>query len=139
MLKLEHIMAAINKKLIDKFGLEVNENDIQEGFNRPSFFVKFDNLYKSDYLYTFERSLTVRIHYFPSDRNRYQLEVLDKQQEIENLFYMGFDVMDRNVKTNDIQSDVIDGVLMVSFDMTYIDSSYQEPVHEKMQELSVDV
>lgn len=139
MLKLEQIMTAINTKLIDKFGIEINENDVKKGFNRPSFFVKFEDIYKTDYIYNFERGLTVRIYYFPSDRYKYQLEVLEVQQEIENLFKIGFVVEDRHLTIREgIESDVIDGVLEVSFGLSFMDSDYEETEKVKMGVLNFD-
>ena len=139
MIKLQDIMAAINAKLISKFDIEINDNDVQKGFNRPSFFVDFDNLYKTDHLYTFERGLTVTIYYFPTDRHKYQIEVLEMQQDIEDSFKLGFTVEDRYLSiVEGIESEVVDGVLQVSFELKYLDSSYEEAEGPKMEELIVN-
>ncbi|SET55570.1 hypothetical protein SAMN05660297_02748 [Natronincola peptidivorans] len=139
MLTLQGIMKAINTKLKNKFNIEINDNDVKKGFDRPSFFVKFDNLSKTDYQYMFERRLTVRIYFFPTNRHKYQIEVLEVQQDIETLFHLGLKVEERFVKiVDDIQSEVIDGVLMITFDLSYSDSSYEEDEYEKMEELNLN-
>jgi len=133
-------MAAINLKLKDKFNIDINENDVKEGFDRPSFFVKFDDLSKNDHLYNFERNITVRIYYFPTDRYKYQIEVLEVQQDIEDIFKLGIEVEERYLKIkNDIQSEIIDSVLMVTFDLSYFDSSYVETAYDKMKGVDIDV
>jgi len=137
MLSLMDIKLAINNKLISKFPkIEIQSSDIKEGFKRPSFFVKFDYSSKTDYQHIFERLLTIRIYYFPWNRYRYNIELLKMQEKIEALFCLGIYVNDRFLKLdNDIQSEVVDGVLIVSFDILYYDSAYEEPEHEKMEEL----
>ncbi len=138
MITLEEIMAAINRRLKDEFNLKINDNDTREGFDRPSFFVAFDNVFKVDYLYTFERSLTVRIYYFPSNRHKYQLEILEVQQKIETLFKMGLTVSDRFIKIVDgIEMETVDGVLIVSFAISYVDSNHQEQEYPKMGGLEI--
>ncbi len=139
MIKLQDIMTDINAKLKDKFNIEINDNDVKEGFVRPSFFVQFDNLYKTDYLYTFERRLTVRIYYFPSNRHKYQIEVLEKQQEIEDLFKLGLKIKDRHLSlVYDIESEVIDGVLEISFELRYYDNNHEEVEGPMMEELDIN-
>ncbi len=141
MLSLKNIKLAINELIINKFpGIDIQSNDVKEGFKRPSFFVDFDNVYKIDHLSNFERGMTVRIYYFPSDRHKYQLEVLEKQEEIEGLFRLGFTIGDRHLSiANSIESDVIDGVLEVSFELRYFDSHEDNgPEGPKMEELSLN-
>ncbi|SNR86000.1 hypothetical protein SAMN05446037_100164 [Anaerovirgula multivorans] len=139
MLTLEQILTTIDEKLIEKYtDIEINSNDVEEGFDRPSFYVKFDNVSRTDYLYNCKRSLTVRIYYFPSDRYVYQLEVLEKQQEIEDLFREGFEINNRYLKiVEGIESYITDGVLQMSFDVEYYDKHKEDDGEgkEKMQEL----
>ena len=139
-LSLKNIKLSINNKIIEKFPhIDLQSRDIKEGFKRPSFFVQLDNLSKTDYLYSFERSLTVRIHYFPSDRYEYQLEILEKQEVIEELFKLGLAVEDRFISIVDgIESEIVDGVLLISFDLKYFDSNESHEEGKKMQELIVD-
>lgn len=121
MLKLEEIMAQINLEL-SVLGIEINENDAREGFTRPSFFVKFDATYRTDYKEGFLREITTLIYYFPSDRYKYQIEVLDIQQKVEDILRKGFNVKDRVLHiVDDIGSEVIDGVLQMAFGLQFYD------------------
>ena len=138
MINLQQILAAINLKLANKFGIDINSNDIKEGFKRPSFFVQFENILKTDYLYHTDRQLTVRIYYFPTNKHQYQLEVLEKQEEIEELFRLGVAVGDRYIDVVDgIEADITDGVLMVSFDLSYSYKVEEIDTSEKMGDLYV--
>ncbi len=121
MVKLEQIMTAINAQLLT-LGVEINENDVKQGFDRPSIFVKFDTSYRTDYQHSFLRELTILIYYFPSDRYRYQIEVMDMQQKIEALFKTGLEVEDRYIKiAGDTEADVNEGVLQMSFELSFYD------------------
>jgi hypothetical protein len=122
MLTLEEIMAKINLEL-SALKININENDVQEGFKRPSFFVKFDTVYRTDYKDCFHREITVILYFFPSDRYKYQLEVLDIQQKVEDIMRSGFIVKDRVLNiSQDIEATVIDGVLQMVFQLSFYDT-----------------
>lgn len=122
MLPIEEILAAVNTKLKEAFHIDINSNDVTEGFDRPSFYVVFDNVAKTDYLRGFKRNLTVRIYYFPTNRYKYQLEILEKQQGIEALFRLGLQVNNRHLNiVEGIESYITDGVLQISFDLEFYD------------------
>ena len=136
MLKLEEIMAQINLEL-SVLNIEINENDVQEGFTRPSFFVKFDATYRTDYKDGFLREITTLLYYFPSDRYKYQREALDIQQKVEDILRKGFNVKDRVLHiVDDVGSEIIDGVLQMAFDLQFYDVP-DDPVVETilMEEL----
>lgn len=122
MLTLEEIMAEINLKL-SALNIKINESDVQEGFARPSFFVKFDTVYRTDYQNCFHREISVILYYFPSDRYRYQLEVLEIQQKVEIILKGGFTIKDRALNiSQDIEALVNDGVLQMMFQLDFYDS-----------------
>lgn len=112
---------AINNLLIKAFGYEINSNDLKEGFNRPSFFVDFDNVGKSSSETQVERNLTVQIYFFPSKRNEYSIEVLEVLDKLESLFDLKLPVLDRRINITDTTSEVTDGVLHFSFDIQFFD------------------
>jgi hypothetical protein len=116
------IKSAVVKMLDSEFGIEIQSTDVSEGFQRPSFFVSFDNLSKSSTLDHVERSLTIRINYFPSDRYDYALEILDITDKLENVFDLKLPVLDRQINIVEVQSVVTDGVLEFSFDITFFDA-----------------
>lgn len=143
MITYKDIKKAVNGLLTKEFNIEINSNDVKEGFIRPSFFVSFDNQTKSSTLTQIEKSLTIRINYFPSDRYGNSIELMDMQEQLENLFDIKLPVKDRRFNIVDVTSTVTDGVLDFSFDIEFSDAkeiSYEEqnshPI-EMMQTLDI--
>jgi hypothetical protein len=137
MITYKDIKAAVVRKLNDEFGIEIQSSDVSEGFVRPSFFVSFDNQSKSSTLDQFERSMTIRINYFPSDRYEYALEILNITEKLETIFDLKLPVLERQFNINEVQSVVTDGVLEFSFDIEYSEGKEAEEA-EKMQELEIE-
>lgn len=134
MIKLEDIMTEINTKL-QSFGIEINENDVQEGFSRPSFFVKFDQVYRTQYKDSFLREIMVLLYYFPNSRYKYQLEIMEMQQNIEEILKDGLAVKDRHIHiSDDIESEVVDGILQMSFDLEFYDKTDEGEVPGPLME-----
>lgn len=138
------IKKAINNKLIAKFPtIKITSKDVEEGFQRPSFFVQFDNVNRESYRYYSIRSMTIRIYFFPSDLYNYSLEVLDVQQKLEELFDLTISVEDRVITISNTSSLMVDKVLEFDINIEY----YEEPLSTLpdgqepplMQELSIDV
>ena len=143
MITYKDIKKAVNGLLTEEFNIEINSNDVKEGFIRPSFFVSFDNQTKSSTLTQIEKSLTIRINYFPSDRYENSIELMDMQEQLENLFDVKLPVKDRRFNIVDVTSTVTDSVLDFSFDIEFSDAkeiSYEEqnghPI-EMMQTLDI--
>ncbi len=143
MITYKDIKKAVNGLLTKEFNIELNSNDVKEGFIRPSFFVSFDNQTKSSTLTQIEKSLTIRINYFPSDRYGNSIELMDMQEQLENLFDIKLPVKDRRLNIVDVTSTVTDGVLDFSFDIEFSEAkeiSYEEqnshPI-EMMQTLDI--
>lgn len=139
------VKLAINKKLISVYpDIWIEPDDIKDGIKRPSFFVGFsyhkttkvsDEIYKKD--------LSVVIYYFPSDRNKYSMEVLEVGETLEELF-LGELVIemvdDRNiVPINSVDLDTVDGVLQVSFDLEIFISKVEVDDNEMMEEIEVSI
>jgi hypothetical protein len=119
MITYKDIKKAINETLTNEFQIEINSKDIQEGFNRPSFFVSFDNQVSSSTTNEFEKSLTIRINYFPSDRYDYSLELLEVQDRLEKIFDLKLKVLDRKFNIHETSTIETDGVLEFSFDIQF--------------------
>lgn len=120
MITYKDIRIAVNRQL-KKTGIEVNSRDVEEGFNRPSFFVQLDNLNRSGDKEQVHKSMAVRIYYFPTDRYEYAIEVLDMQETIERLFDLKIAVKDRYFNVDEILTNLTDGVLNCSFDIQFYD------------------
>jgi hypothetical protein len=121
MITYKDIKKAINTKLSQEFGIEINSRDVQEGFNRPSFFVQLENSVRSGDETQVHKALTVRIYYFPTDRYEYSIEVLDVQEQLESIFELKLRVMDRFFNINESESVTSDGILNFSFDIEFYD------------------
>ncbi|MED3549961.1 DUF6838 family protein [Cytobacillus praedii] len=137
MITYKDIKLAINSKLINKFNIEVNSNDVKEGFIRPSFFVSLDNIAPSSTVDQVEKSLTVRINYFPTDKDNFSLELLDIQEQLENLFNLKLEVLDRLINIDEVNALTTDGVLEFSFDISFYDGK-EEIDYPLMHELDYE-
>ncbi|EON70459.1 phage tail terminator family protein [Lysinibacillus sphaericus] len=120
MINLKDIKASINQILKSNFKIPVIAQDIEKGFERPSFTVYFDNV-KIETLYSqFETSLTVRIYYFTEIESvNGSLEILDMQQQLPILFGNNLKVKDRAIHISDVDSSVVDGILMCEFSLLF--------------------
>lgn len=137
MLTLSQIKKAINDRIIAKFPtIEIQAADVEEGFTRPSFFVRFDNLIWNTRQYFSERSMTVRIYYFPSDRYVYSLESMDVQDSLGSIFNLNFNVVDRVLTINEVRGQTIDGVLEFEFDFEFVESTMEVASGVLMQEMN---
>lgn len=136
MLTLKQIKKAINDVLIAKFpAIPVQSNDVKEGFARPSFFVRLEDITRDSRLYVAERSMTVRIYFFPSDRNEYAIELLDTQDSLEQSFDLTLTVEDRHITIGQTSAVEVDGVLQFEFDFSYLESKIAEPTEPLMAEI----
>jgi hypothetical protein len=138
MVTLKELKKAINDVVKAEFStIDIHANDVEEGFERPSFFTDFDFTYRRDYSGCFMREATVIIYYFPTNRNEYKLEVLEVQDKLENAIRKGFAVGGRHLHImDDIESEVIDKVLQVSFELEYYDDTGEaSETLPKMEEL----
>jgi hypothetical protein len=145
MITYKDIKLAINRALKNEFNIELNSNDVKEGFNRPSFFVSFDNNKRSGNESQVHKSLTIRINYFTSDSKDNSIELLDVQDQLENLFDLKLKVNDRFFNIDEAESITTDGVLEFSFDIEFYDarpfeyntSGVEQPT-EPMEELDFE-
>lgn len=143
MIKFEDILSAVITKLKTGIpGIKVKSQDIEEGFKRPSFFVELDNIKIDDFMRSFqERKLTVRISYFPTDKNKNQLELLKMRDSLnetfikENLIYITEDMVVEVEKVNIV---VVDKILHFDFKI-YLSEEYEREItNELMEELHMN-
>lgn len=88
MLKYAEIIKAISDKLKQNFpGVIILSDNIEEGITRPSLFISLENIRVKDFMReSKEKSLTVRIHYFPTSRKKNQIELLQVKDVLEDSF-----------------------------------------------------
>lgn len=118
MIDYKDIKTAVNEQL-KKLEIDIQARDVQKGFSRPSLFVELDNAERSGTTSQVYRTLTVRIYYFPKSKYEYAIDVLEKQDEVENLFDLKLAVKDRLLNVEDFTSSLSDGVLQFSFDIEF--------------------
>lgn len=138
----KEIIAAINKQLSLTFPkVERNSKDIEEGFKRPSFFVESDNdiFGKIGQSYA-DDSLTIRIYYFPSDSKKNRLENMNIKKELINLFRFKIQVNESFViPVDDISANIVDKVLIVSFDLRMVQEIEDTSDVPLMEELEFNI
>jgi len=142
---MKQVELAINKKLKSAYPeVGIEPDDIKDGIKRPSFFVGFsynktnkvsDEFYRKD--------LSVIVYYFPSNKHKYSMEVLEVGEILEELFLGKLVIEDeteeRIVPINSVDLDTIDGVLQVSFDLEVFTSKVESDENELMEELEVSI
>lgn len=141
MITYKDIKIAVNGLLSRQFEVDINSNNVKEGFLRPSFFVFLDNQNRSSNVDQVEKSLTIRIHYFPADRYDYSMELLDVQERLGDLFDLKLPVKDRKFNIIEADSTETDGVLVFSFEIEFSEGREIEyganPNTELMQKLDI--
>lgn len=124
MLSRAQINKAINDKIKSEFpGIMIQSTDVEEGFDRPSFFVSLETNRIEPNQFSTLREMTCRVLFFPSDRSRYKEEAYDIQDRLEKLFGLNFDVGGRTITVDSASADIIDKVVHYDFDFSYYDDS----------------
>lgn len=146
MITYKDIKLAINSIILDNFiDIPIQSKDISEGFERPSFFVEFDNIKSNDMMNYFKsRNISIIIYYFPSNLYQNSLEILEIQEKLE--YYFLGQVIDVNdtcfITVNDMEFEIIDGVLEASFDIEFMveyDEHKEQGSKENMEELNINM
>ncbi|MBB6218185.1 hypothetical protein HNQ80_004325 [Anaerosolibacter carboniphilus] len=143
MVTLKDITAAVNTKIEENFPeIKIETRDITEGFDRPSFFTDIDYARKGSFMDSaVERSMTVRIHYFASNRNKHRLELLDVQEKLEDMFFQTLEIKDQFiVHINETNVEKLEGgIIEFSFDINYIEELEIEDPSELMDGIEVSI
>ncbi|MBX4149509.1 phage tail terminator family protein [Paenibacillus lautus] len=129
MVTLKEIITAINERLIAIApDVEIQSNDISEGYLTPSFFVELEDVHSSQYgAWGRERSIPVIIYYFPTERQHKQIELLDMQEKLEQGFIQPFEIMKGfTVFPLELNATTTDGVLQLSFDLKTLEFDMTE-------------
>lgn len=149
MTKYKDILEALFKYLRSVSGeIEVQTQDVEEGFPRPSFFIELDNIKVNDFMKTSKiRDITVRIIYFPKDKHKNQVELLDMQELLEELFIENnyVEVLPETeeresvmVEINDAKFNETKNILQFQFDINLDEYYIRENNNEKMENLEID-
>lgn len=140
MLTRAQINTAINDKIVAEFpNIEIESSDVEEGFDRPSFFVSLETNQAEVFQFNSLRDMTCRILFFPTSRHRYKEEAYDVMDRLEKIFGLNFTVEDRVITIDNARAEIINKVVHYDFDFSYHDdSSYEESGgnQELMRELN---
>lgn len=145
MLAINRVTAAVKKKLKNTFkNIDIQSQDISEGFKRPSFFIELDNINVNDFMTKLqETELTVRISYFPSKVN-YNTSEIYSTLDILNQTFIEDNLLEIEegyvTEVNESNISVVDKVLHFDFDI-FLSEEYVRKLHneETIEELEIDI
>ena len=138
MIKLSQLLIAINKNLKSNFkDIKVDSKDLEERFDRPSFRTSIDGLRTSAFGTTFkERRFTVRVYYFPKDKNNARLEKIKIIEGLEDSFLQSLFITEKFViPIEELHFEETDGVLVMDFDTVTFERIYNDLDIPLMEEL----
>lgn len=145
MINITDINKAINKKI--KETLIVTEfskvpliaEDVSEPIIRPSIKVSIEKSTNGKFNDNCrERTLTCRVYFFAKDRYKYKIDNSKMQDIIENCFLSGLNVLENfHIPINEVESEVIDTVLVSSFDLYSIEILEDTNEYENMEEMNI--
>jgi len=146
MVKYIDILKSINKILEDKFSNIpiLSEKDVEEKIIRPSFMVSMDNISSNNFMnMVIDKSLTIRIYYFPSSRYKYKIENLNMIDNLNELFVEN-DILkleNFNILINgEISTDVVQSVLNYNFDIEFSENIIRDYSGiENMEDLETNI
>lgn len=141
MITLKQIAKVINDKLAEVLpAVPVQSKDISEGYPRPSLYVDFDEVTAAQYgARGKERTIQVIIYFFPTDRYKPKLEILEVQEILEGAFSGDFTIEDGFVVYPlEVNSVKVDGILQFSFEIYYIEIDAAE-TGEEITELDMSI
>ncbi|MFJ8261410.1 DUF6838 family protein [Rummeliibacillus sp. NPDC094406] len=122
MITTKDLKKAINDRINNKFSdIEINSNDVKEGFSRPSFFVQLDGR-KSSTMEHVDKDIDVQIYYFPSNEYNHAIELMDTQEILESAFDLKLRVVNRWLNITETNAVITDGVLNMSFSLEFNDA-----------------
>lgn len=145
MLPINRVTAAVKKKLKNNFkNIDIQSQDISEGFKRPSFFIELDNINVNDFMTKLqETDLTVRISYFPS-KIKYNTDEICSTLNNLNQIFIEDNILELEegyvTEVNECNISVVDKVLHFDF-AVFLSEEYIRKLHneETMEELEIDI
>ncbi len=143
MISYEDILASLISRIRKaKEGVKVVSGDISEGFERPSFKIEIDNVELENFMNKFQdRNLKVKIYYFPKDRNKNQIDLLNTMDELTKGFIENNYVQLEDGLIVELENQNIfiseDKVLHLSFEMFISEEFEEDSTIELMEDLEI--
>lgn len=139
MINLKEIMLSINKKINESLLIDVDSKNLEEEFERPSVRTSIDNLKTSAFMQTMkERNFIVRIYYFPKNREKNKIELLEIQEKLEKAFFSHLKIKGAFfIYIEEIIFNITDGILIGEFEVMTLEEIINDINIENMEELEI--
>lgn len=135
----------IHKAIVEKLnstGIDTTGKDVSEGFDRPSFFMSFDNVKASDFMReALDREITVRIYFFSSTIDNNKIELLNMQDKLSELFLEDNLIIVNeymNLEVDKLEFSIVDKVLHCYFDVRLCENYDRVDDTPTMEELQIE-
>ena len=146
MVKYIDILKAINKVLENNFSNVpiLSEKDVEEKIIRPSFMVSMDNISSNNFMNAvIDKSVTIRIYYFPSNKYKYKIENLNMIDRLNELFVENEILKLENFSmllSSEISTDMVQSVLNYNFEIEFSENIIRDyPNVEIMEDLETNI
>ena len=139
MISLKEIMLAINRKINESLQMNVDSKNLEEEFERPSVRTSIDNLKTSAFMQSMkERNFIVRLYYFPKNREKNKIELLEIQEKLEEAFLSHLKIKGAFfIYIDEIVFNVSDGILIGEFEVMTLEDIINDINIEAIEELEI--
>lgn len=141
-LKQSDIIKAVAELLKARFHCKVYADEVLEGFKKPCFFIKFITTTRRQTKYTFKRTISAILTYFPKDDKRNEIHYLDVFEAIHGLFVEGFRAADRYLQVGRISDSRIGDdadILQVTLSISYLDYIQRPQSEDYMEDVQMNI
>jgi hypothetical protein len=149
MIGIKDIITAINNLLKENFpDVKRQSTDIRQGYTRPCFYVEMDRdmAYKLNTQLK-EKTVSIRIYYFPTTEYDSRVELLDMQDKLENIFLEGvwitpsffMPTFQQDGQDNGLDFVIVDGILQMQFYLYSIQEIPDTTKYEPLENLYTNI
>ena len=149
MIGIKDIITAINNLLKENFpDVKRQSTDIRQGYKRPCFYVEMDRdmAYKLNTQLK-EKTVSIRIYYFPTTEYDSRVELLDMQDKLENIFLEGvwitpsffMPTFQQDGQDNGLDFVIVDGILQMQFYLYSIQEIPDTTEYEPLENLYTNI
>lgn len=141
MTSFEQIKTSIVSKLKEcSPGIRVQKNDIEEGIERPCFYIDIKNVDMDNLMGNFdEKNIAFDILYFPKDKKNNTIDILERQSELAEEFNKNRVIkIDKEylAEAEKVKLFEVDKVLHLTFELS-LSEEYLKEEKELMEDLKV--
>ena len=149
MIGIKDIIAAINSLLKQNFpDVKRQSTDIRQGYTRPCFYVEMDKDMASKLNTQLkEKTVSIRIYYFPTTEYDSRVELLDMQDKLGNVFLEGvwitpsffMPTFQQDGQDNGLDFVIVDGILQMQFYLYSIQELPDTDNSEPLENLNLKI